>query len=88
MQDKIESQQQIERSRSKLILSGVAYGTIFGAFAWAVIGELWLHQSFPRKAVGIVVELVAGGFAGACLGFIIGLGRALYQYPALNLRAR
>jgi hypothetical protein len=85
MQDKKESQQKIERARSKLTLRGLAYGAIFGALAWGMICELWLNQSPPRKDMGIVFELIIGGFTGACLGFIVGLGIALYQYPAWSL---
>jgi hypothetical protein len=88
MQDRKESQQKAERARSKLTLRGLAYGAIFGALAWVMICEFWLNQSPPRKDAGIVFELIIGGFAGACPGFIVGLGIALSQYPSWSFRAR
>ena len=88
MQEGKESRQKIEQSHSKLMLAGLAYGAIFGALAWVVMCELWLNQAPPRQNVGIIAELIVGGLAGAFLGFIIGLGTGLYQYPSRSFRSR
>ena len=88
MQNKRELQDKIEKYRSKLSVIGLTYGAIFGALAWVVVCEFWLNQSPPRKDLGIIVELIVGGLAGALLGFIIGLGKSLYKYPSWNFRVR